>query len=536
MQKREYVITLHSKDDLDLFYDDMETPGGNLYIPYRAVPVHVRRAISKNTHYMLTDAEAEQIWGDARVAGVTLSMEEQGLSFSPIWTQTSSLWNKSATTSAAHLNWGNLRCYEGAQRSNWGSNGTTNQTGTARGTLSGKNVDVVIVDGLINPAHPEFAVSISGIGASRVNQYNWFQHNEELGIGSNGTYLYSTYAGLDNDHGCHVAGTACGNTFGWARDANIYNISPYGGAPSTTSYFIDYVRAWHTNKPINPETGLQNPTITNHSYGITVQINTSDISEVVYRGTPYTGPFSDAQLNLYGIRAVSGIAYLPYRYFPYETDVAEAVAEGIIFVGAASNDYTKISRFTSDLTDDYNNFVTVDNFGFTYNYMQGTSGSAPGMICVGAVSVLVNESKSTFSNCGPRIDVYAPGSSIMSSINSVSGVPDSRNIAYHNVKKSGTSMASPQVCGLLACVLETWPRMSPDYALAYIHQTAKLGQMTSGSGGPTDYTDLQGSVNRFLFQREERPYAGLVSPKVNLGLRPSTGQTWPRTKIYRYGS
>jgi hypothetical protein len=553
MQKREYVITLHSKDDLDSFYNDMETPGGNLYIPYRAVPVHVRRSISKNTHYMLTDAEAEQIRGDSRVAGVVLSMEEQGISFSPVWTQTSSLWNKSATTSAAHLNWANLRCYEGVQRSNWGSNGTTNQAGTARGTLSGKNVDVVIVDGLINPAHPEFAVNFDGTGGSRVNQYNWFQHSEDLGIGSNGNYVYTPYVDPtypdyngdgtsdrtgDNNHGCHVAGTACGNTFGWARDANIYNISPYSSAPSATSYFIDYVRAWHNSKPINPDTGLRNPTITNHSYGITIPIDISTIVEVTYRGTTYTGPFSSTQLNSYGIRTASGFAYLPYRNLSYEADVAEAVNDGIIFVGAAGNDYTKISTFTFDLTDDYNNFILTEEFGFfySYNYLQGSSGSAPGMISVGAVSALVNESKSLFSNCGPRIDVYAPGASIMSSLNSASGIPDSRNVAFHNVKYSGTSMASPQVCGLLACVLETWPRMSPADALEYIYQTAKLDQMTSGSGGPSDYTDLQGSVNRYLFQREERPYKGMVGPKVNLGLRPAEGQAWPRTKIYRYVS
>jgi len=37
--RQEYIITLHSHDALDQFYDDMETPGGSLYIPDRAVPV-----------------------------------------------------------------------------------------------------------------------------------------------------------------------------------------------------------------------------------------------------------------------------------------------------------------------------------------------------------------------------------------------------------------------------------------------------------------------------------------------------------------
>jgi len=553
MQKREYVITLHSRDDLDGFYDDMETPGGNLHIPYRAIPVHYRRAISKNTHYMLTDAEANQIRGDSRVANVVLSMEEQGIHFTPVWTQTSSLWNKSGTTSAAHLNWGNLRCYEGVQRPNWGSNGTTNQSGTARGTLSGKNVDVVIVDGLINPAHPEFAVNFDGTGGSRVIQYNWFQHNEELGVGSNSTYIYTPYVdptypdsngnGIsdrteDNDHGAHVAGTVCGNTFGWARDANIYNISPYGTAPSYNSRFIDYIRAWHNSKPINPETGLRNPTITNHSYGRTLGFPISNIIQVVYRGTVHEAPFTASQLNSYGIRTSGSFALINDIFEPYAVDVQEAIDDGIIFVGAAANDSTKIST-PSDPTGDYFNSMNVLEFGFfltEYNYMRGTSGAVDGMICVGAVSALVNESKATFSNCGPRIDVYAPGSSIMSSLNSTSGVPDSRNLAFHNIKYSGTSMASPQVCGVLACVLETWPRMTPADALAYIYQTAKLGQMTSGNGGPTDNTDLQGSVNRYLAQQLERPFNGLVGPKSDFGLRPTTGQAWPRTKIYRYGS
>ena len=30
---------------------------------------------------------------------------------------------------------------------------------------------------------------------------------------------------------------------------------------------FDYLRAFHRYKPINPETGLRNPTITNHSWG-----------------------------------------------------------------------------------------------------------------------------------------------------------------------------------------------------------------------------------------------------------------------------
>lgn len=548
---KEYVVTLKNKEDLDSFYEDMETPGGNLYIPSRAVPVYLRRTISRNTHYLLTDEEAATIKNDPRVLNVELSMEERGLEFRPQWTVTSSLWNKSNTISQFHQHWALLRCTEGVQRSNWGSNGTTNVNATAYGTLTGKNVDVVIVDGLINPDHPEFAVNIDGTGGSRVIQYNWFQLTSALGLGSNSTYVYTPYVdptypdndadGIsdrtdDNDHGCHVAGTVAGNSYGWARDANIYNISPYSSAPSTTSYFIDYIRQWHRSKSINPATGRRNPTITNHSYGVTYGISISSITSVRYQGTIYTGPFTSTQLNNYGITTSGTNALIPARVSYLEADIQEAVAEGVIFVGAAGNSGTKIDNYSADTSADYNNYASVG--GSQYFYMRGSIGSSDNMICVGAISSLVNETKATFSCCGPRIDVYAPGAAIISSVNSDLGTTsnDYRDVNYKIKKYQGTSMASPQVCGVLACVLETWPSMTQEHATTYIHRTSKLNQLTDTAGGPTDNTSLQGSVNRHLYYYPERPVNGAVGPKLNFGNRPSTGQTWPRTKIFRYGT
>jgi hypothetical protein len=540
---KEFVVTLKNREDLESFYNDMETPGGDIYIPSRAIPVHARRSISRNTHYMLSSEEADQIRQDPRVLSVELSIEEQGLSFRPVWTQSSSLWNKSNTVSQFHQNWALLRCIEGTQRSGWGSDGVTNTTGVAQGTLTGKNVDVVIVDGLINPDHPEFALNFDGTGGSRVVQYNWFELNSYLGLGSNDTYVYTPYVDEenfeltdDNDHGAHVAGTAVGNSYGWARDAIIYNISPYGSAPSYTSYFIDYIRAWHLTKPINPTTGRRNPTITNHSYGLTYTRSISSITSVWYRGIEYTGPFTDLQLNNFGIKTIGTNAYLPGKITYLDADIEEAINEGIIFVGAASNDGMLIANYSESINDDYNNYVVSS--GLTYYYNRGTVGASNNMICVGAVDTTVSETKATFSNCGPRIDVYAPGRSIMSSVNSTNGVVtnDYRNTSFKNTKKSGTSMASPQVCGILATVLETWPTMKQSQAVEYIRKISKLNQMTDSGVSEPNSTGLQGSINRYLYYYPERPVNGVVGPKSNFGIRPESGQTWPRTKIYKYGT
>ena len=58
---QEWIITLHNKEDLESFYEDIETEGGDLFIPDRAVDLVHRRLISRNTHYMLDKAEAELI-------------------------------------------------------------------------------------------------------------------------------------------------------------------------------------------------------------------------------------------------------------------------------------------------------------------------------------------------------------------------------------------------------------------------------------------------------------------------------------------
>lgn len=551
MSLREYVITLHKFEDLEKFYKDMENEGGPIYIPFRAIPVHERQPVSRNTTYLLNDSEANRIRRDPRVLAIEKSAKEQGIVFRPSWTQTSTAWNKSNTVNNTHRNWALLRCVEGATRGSWGSNGTTNVTGTINVTASGKNVDVVIVDGHINPDHPEFAVNPDGSGGSRIIQYNWFELRPQVeGLGV-GTYTYTPYVDptypdydgdgysdrtVDNDHGCHVAGTVAGNLQGWARDANIYNISPYGSNPNYTNYFLQYIKTWHNNKSVNPVTGVKNPTVTNHSYGLEYGVTISSITSVRYQGTIYTGPFSSATLSGYGILNDGTYAYAPTRNAAFEADYIDLMNAGVIVIGAAGNTYTKIANFSVSTSNDYNNYFIAG--GSTYYYMRGTITAADNVLCVGAINSLVNDSKVNFSNCGPRIDIYAPGRFIMSSHNSNiygTAATDGRNSAYFITKKSGTSMSSPQVCGIVACMAETWPTMKQTDAQNYIKNNAKTGQITDTGGGPTDYTSLQGSTNRYLFFLKKRQDTGQVGPVQTYGNRPSSGQTFPRTKIFRYG-
>jgi len=550
---KEYIVTLKNYDDLFDFYEDIESPGGNLYIPNRVVECSQRRMNSRNTHYLLTDEEAELVRNDPRVLAVERLPEDVGIfpirmldeNVEPQFTQSSTTWDKSASNNSAHKNWGLLRCIEGVQRSGWGSDASPPNravSGTIRARAEGRDVDVVIVDGFFNPDHPEFAINADGTGGSRVFQYNWFQHN--LGQSSN-TYVYTPYVDLananrtaDNNHGAHCAGTATGNTQGWARLANIYNINPYSTDVNGTSstLLIDYIRAFHNSKPINPETGRRNPTICNHSWGYASSLSISNITSVTFRGTTVNGPFTEEQLRSYGIwtRSIGGVvsAIRPARVAAVDADMVDAINEGIIMVGAAANDFTKIDIVGGQ---DYNNSFIWS--GFFVPYHRGSSpGAADGCICVGAISSLIDESKADFSNIGPRVDILAPGQNIMSSFNSTGsygGTTDPRDPTYFIGKISGTSMASPQVCGVLATVLEVYPNMSPAEARDYVRYYAKNGQITDTAGDVTDYTSLQGADNRYLFYYKERPDDGQLAPKNNVRTRPQSGRLYPRVKIRR---
>jgi hypothetical protein len=543
MEQLRYIVTLKSRDDLEAFYNDMECENNISSVPHRTVECCNRRPVSRNTEYLLTEEEAKILRNDTRVLAVERIPEEIGIVPIRMFTQTETTWNKSNTNNSSHKNWGLLRCVAGEQINNWGSNGTTSQSGTIVVNPEGRNVDVVIVDGMINPAHPEYAVNADGTGGTRVIQYNWFQHS--LGQASN-TYVYEPYDDGnseltdDNNHGAHVAGTIVGSTQGWARSANIYNINPYSTDVNETSstLLIDYIRAFHNSKPVNPVTGRRNPTICNHSWGYGSALSISNITSVTFRGVTTNGPFTAGELNDFGISTgtIDGtpVALRPARVAAVDADMEDAIDDGIIMIGAAGNDNTKIDVVGGQ---DFNNFFTW--LGNTVPYHQGSTPSASGnTICVGAVSALVNESKATFSNCGPRVDIYAPGQNIKSSFNSTtsfSGVDDPRNSDFKIGKISGTSMASPQVCGILACVLEIYLNMTHQEAIDYIKFYAKKDQITDTGGGFTDLTSLQGSANNYLFYFEERPSSGAIFPKTNNKARPQTGSVYPRTNVRRKG-
>ena len=552
----EYIVTCRSYEDLENLYDDMETPGGSLYIPDRAVDLVHRRAISRNTHYMLTEEEAAEIRNDERVIACERLAKDRGIVPDYLWTQTDDFNKTTGTFAGDDKNWGLYRVIEGDSVTNWGSDGTDEITNrTIVTTSSGKNVDVVIVDAHINPDHPEFAVNPDGSGGSRVNQFNWFQYNSVLGYGSNGTYTYSTSGASPNsNHGTHVAGTACGNTQGWARDANIYNMAfsdTLSGVTDWDEKLWDYLRHFHKNKLPNEDTGRRNPTITNHSWGYSrVNINLSTLTSVTYRGTTTALSGTDSQKktvledNGVPVPANTYLYKTPARIAAVDADVQDAIADGVIVISSAGNSYWNCDTSSGN---DYNNYVVTS--GTIYHSRGSTPGSADNVICVGSIGSKINEYKSNFSNWGERVDIWAPGSDIISAVYDSSSPPtsynpiiaDSRNSSYHLASISGTSMSGPQVAGVVACLAEQEPFLTQAEALQHLKENSLAEVGTTGTinhsnnGSSTGYEAFGDSHNRYLFMPKKRPETGTLSPAFLHKNRnsDSAGVKYPRVRNNR---
>ena len=462
---REYNVILNRDVDYDGFWNDIEsdTDGGKLYIPNRRVEfTNERPASLRQCWYLLTDEEAEQLKLDDRVYDVEIPPEHRtDIVMMPKEVQNGD-FTKTSSDVGAFINWGLVR--SNSTTNNYGTNITASQSYTY--ALAGTGVDVVIQDSGLQVDHPEFQ---DKNGISRVVQVNW---PSVSGV----TFTQPAMHYVDYDgHGTHVAGIVAGRTYGWAKNSSIYSVKVSGlegsgddGGISTT-YAFDCIKGWHTNKPNGPG-GYKKPTVVNMSWGYGTFYNS--VTSVNYRGTSYsdgstTGNASYRQTT-YGLVNNSG-AYAGYTYVcnvrvsSVDVDVQEMIDAGIIVCIAAGNRSFKVD--TSSGTD-YNNNVVTDQ-GTIY-YHRGSSPYDDEAIIVGSLNSTVydatNDQKATYSECGPGVTIYAPGTNIMSACsttNAFSGENYYANSTYKQTNISGTSMASPQVAGICALLMESNPKMTP---------------------------------------------------------------------------
>ena len=490
MEMKQYVVTCKSHADLQSLYNDMETEGGTLYIPNRAVELLDRREVSRNTHYRLTAEEAELIKHDKRVKGVDLhpdeieGMEPELLGFTNYEPYgVSGDFTKAADTDNGPYEndfpWALLHSAgTTAQRRKyvWGDSPDTERVNDTIDIYNnGRHVDVVIIDGEVGKDFDEWKSDTTG--QTRFVEYDWYAEHPNI---YSGNYVHPTATGGSHDHGNHVCGTVAGRYYGWAREANIYALS-FQLSAGTLKIF-DFVREFHRKKPINPVTGRKNPTITNNSWGFrsTSDWNANSVTRINYRGVDYTpqnpGPSGWTNAGIFADFGIIDTSAFPLRYPPLDADIEDAIKEGIVVVAAAGNSNHYQVRPGHE---DYGNVFDSSVFGNNFPMHQGASpGACPGVICVGAQNSTSNFTRATYTNYGERIDVFAPGTRTLS-------VAGAGNPWYYPMKGyitrpeypsgvdrlltiQGTSMASPQVCGILALAASGRGRFTQDDAIGYI--------------------------------------------------------------------
>jgi len=131
-----------------------------------------------------------------------------------------------------------------------------------------------------------------------------------------------------------------------------------------------------------------------------------------------------------------------------DTAVANATAAGVTFVVAAGNS-------------------NADACG-------SSPARAPSAITVG--STTSGDARSSFSNWGTCVDIFAPGSSITSTWNT-------SDTATNTI--SGTSMASPHVAGVVALYLHQFGHQSPSTVASALNAASSTGRLTGiGTGSP----------------------------------------------------
>jgi subtilisin family serine protease len=512
MAEKEYIVSLNKGIDYDAFWDQIENASADDgFVPTRRVDIINNRDGSlRSCHYSLTDAEAEQLKNDPRVYSVEIPPDQRDDIEIGHFALQEGTWTKDATVRTTDLNWGNIRGSNSADP--WSQ--ATSIAVAFPYTLTGRSVDVVIQDSGLSVNHTEYT---DAKGVSRVVELDWYAASGLAGT-QNANH-YRDYHG----HGSHCAGTVAGRTMGWAKDAAIYSVKVSGieGTGDATGISItdcfDVIKLWHRNKPIDPDTGFKRPTVVNMSWGYGGTRSSTACSSGTYRGTSWTS--ADAgYTNTTEQWASAGIIpsvviskRINVRVGSVDVDLEELIDEGVHVCIAAGNSYYYIA---ANGDQDWNN--SADFGSGAEFYHRGSSPYSTNAFIVGNMDITYQgglEHKAESSCTGPGVDINAPGTYITSvaskdnngSCDIVNGgtstVVSPLDSNYNLMKISGTSMASPNVAGLIATILEANPGMTPTQMKTFIHNNSTQ-DLLYDTGVPdanwNDQDSIHGGPNRIF--------------------------------------
>jgi len=492
MSEKHYVVSLHkgfNKDEIinDLNRDTtLDSKVDSNIIPDRKVDnVNTRPSSKRMFEIALTDEEAIKLQNDPRVGGIEVPEVwsddwldyEQGAD----WTR------EVAVDDLTRGNWGLLR--QISKTNAWGLN-TTNDL--SAGTtydyhLDGTGVDYIHQEGSkFRYTHEQWQ---DRNGVSRLVPFQW---NTLPNCGAIPTIDYTNVTGAGG-HATHCCGTAVGKDYGWAKNSAIYNI-PYLSLDQ--AFWFDAIKEFHRAKAVDPVTGFKRPTVVSASWG--KKANFTSITDIQFRGAS-VGSVKSADFGMIG----DTNGRFNAATFGLQAEVEEMQDEGVHYFKSAGNQKQKLC-YSGDI--DYDNHIIRSvatgsiTAGDPVYYNRGAGNIGPDTVVVGNLdSMLYNNIEATNegSDKGPRVDVWAAGTDIVSA-------HSTDDTAIY--QRDGTSMSTPQVAGMSCLLLQLNPGWTPAQLRKWWHDNSIKDLMHQGStdeGTPSTFfsnpRSLMNGTNRIAY-------------------------------------
>ena len=388
----------------------------------------------------------------------------------------------------------------------------------------------------------------------------WFSSNNRspqfAGIGS---IILSTNYTRENVQGSNSAqpipfnegrhGTPCGaltygRTQGWAYNANKWMLDLYGGSGIGIEIGFDLQKMFHIYKPINPEFGTKNPTISSNSWGYRASDKGAANDWYHFREdapAQYGGSAAEpAFISHMGVTGDTGRWKSEMKTNSLTTALDELIDSGVLFVVASGNSNQKQVNYGHP---DFDNYISVESDttleDSTYNefgvVVTGTTNRrgfpqqggktvaednsvSYKTINVGALDDDYNlglEAKVNYSDRGNGIDVYAAADGTLSANKNYTNrgpradTYPGLSLATFDTDFSGTSAACPVTAGFLATILEhnrdwTYLELKNWIANLDVQDPSNfyygVESTTATSANWTDYESLEGGDARVLYQ------------------------------------
>lgn len=348
--------------------------------------------------------------------------------------------------------------------------------------------------------------------------------------------------GGDGQHGTPCGALTYGRSQGWAYNANKWTLDLYGSYGSGIEQGFDIQKIFHQIKPVNPNYGTKNPTVSSNSWGYRASKGTTNGFYHFRNDGPvqYPGTFSEpAFIDHMGSQGDAGRWKSEMKINSLTTALDELIESGVIFVAAAGNsnqkqvntshpDWGNYVSATADQTLEQSNYFefgvattgSTNRRGFP---QQGGMYDSDGVriypaINIGALDDNYNSGKETkvnYSDRGNSIDVYAPADGTLAanlSYPSVGNRPDTYSGFGYTATDctfGGTSAACPVAAGFIATVLEhnrSWDWQEVKEWLGRLDtQTSEVfyyGLESTTATDPNwfDYRSLEGGLAKVIYQ------------------------------------